>query len=144
MSSETRGIFARAIAAAALTILAGAALAGCAEGAAETPGAQQSVIEDVAFYPACGNETLTLDGTTWYSLASDATEGFPVPLALGSADTWPSKGTSRSMRAVVAPGPGDDTGTLVIYDGGYAYFRSDNGDLTRWLTTEKTEYAFVC
>ena len=133
-----------AIAATIVTIAIGATLAGCAGPAAETPGTQQSVIEDVAFYPACGNETLTLDGVTWYSLASDATEGFPVPLALGNADQWPSVGTSRSMRAVVAPGPGDDTGALVIYDGGYAYFRSDNGELTRWLTTEKIEYAFVC
>lgn len=118
-------------------------LGGCASSAASSPGPKQSVVESVQFYPACGNETLTLDGVTWYSFVPDDDADFPTPLALAGGD-WPGPGSSRGVSKVVAPGPGDDTGTLVIYDGGYAYFRSDNGEITTWLTADKIEYNFVC
>ncbi|WP_062210686.1 hypothetical protein [Demequina oxidasica] len=128
---------------AAITFGTGAALTGCASGAASSPGEQQQVVEGVEYYPACGNETLTFDGMTWYQFDPDNTENFPTPVAFAAADL-PGLGMSRSTKAVVAPGPGDDTGTLVVYDGGYAYFRSDSGDFTTWLTTDKIDYNFVC
>jgi len=134
----------RILAGATIALGLGVAMTGCASTTVEAPGAQQSVVKDVEFYPACGNETLTLDGVTWYSFVPEDLEAFPTPLALGNADSWPSIGTSRSMHKVVPPGPGDDTGSLVVYDGGYAYFRSDNGALTSWLTTEKIDYNFAC
>ena len=40
--------------------------------------------------------------------------------------------------------PGDDTGTLTIYDDGTAYWVSDNGDLDTWLTTDEITYEWVC
>lgn len=124
-------------------------MVGCAPQAAEVPGARQAVVENVQFYPACGNETLTLDGVTWYPFVPEDSAAFPAPLALASGDlagpgTSRGTATSRDLPAVAAPGPGDDTGSLVIYDGGYAYFRSDSGEISTWLTTDKIDYNFVC
>lgn len=128
---------------AVVAVTVGVVLAGCADAAVGSPGAKQSVLDNVGFYPACGNETLTLEGVTWYSMPTEDSADFATPLALGAA-ALPGLGTSRGLPVVAAPGPGDDIGTLVIYEGGYAYFRSDNGELTRWLTTEPIEYNFVC
>jgi hypothetical protein len=120
-------------------------LGACASGGQSgSPGERESVVTSVTFYPACGNETLTLDGVTWYSFEPDNPEDFQTPVALGDPDSWAGMGMSRSMRAVAAPGPGDDTGTLVTYEGGYAYFVSDSGELSTWLTTDKIDYNFVC
>jgi len=130
-----------AITAVALTLAVG--LSGCGQNAASGPGGQTEVVDDVAFYPACGNETLTLDGVTWYSFVPEDPESFPTPLAMAALNR-PNLGTSPSAAAAVPPGPGDDAGTLVIYDGGYAYFRSDSGNFTTWLTTEQMEYTFLC
>ncbi|WP_061963097.1 hypothetical protein [Demequina aurantiaca] len=135
--------FQKTLALAAVALGAVAALTGCAAAGSGSPGEQRQVVEGVEYYPACGNETLTFDGVTWYQFDPEDEEDFPTPVAFAAVD-MPGLGMSRSTKAVVAPGPGDDTGTLVVYDGGYAYFRSDSGDLTTWLTTDKIEYNFVC
>ena len=49
-----------------------------------------------------------------------------------------------SVRRVVAPGPGDDVGTLVIYKNDLAYWQADSGDLHTWLTNQKLEYGWAC
>lgn len=143
----------RALAMAAVAMTAGIALAGCAAGvdSGRGPGERQSVVEDVDFYPACGNETLTLNGTTWYSMSSDDSPALsPTEVRSDASTVLPHAASPNAVfvnamfPTVVAPGPGDDTGSLTIYEGGYAFFQSDNGELTRWLTTEPIEYNFVC
>lgn len=110
------------------------------------PGRQVSVVAGVAYYPACGNELLTHDGTVWYPFTPERPQDFPTPVARG--DGGPGPGLSRDapivLPAVVAPGPGDDIGTLTIFDNGIAYFVTDSGDLSTWLTTEKITYTWAC
>ena len=153
----------------ALAATAALWLGGCAAGTARsgpvdwdeeldlgTPGEAVAVTEDVEFYPACGNETLTLDGTTWYPFTPANGEDFMVPSALASLRLgddmfgdgahvgWARASAVRVLPAVVAPGPGDDTGTLVEYEGGFAHWTSDNGALETWLTTTEITYSWVC
>ncbi|GIG53986.1 hypothetical protein Dac01nite_07380 [Demequina activiva] len=139
-------------------------LGGCAAGSSPTepvewdqeldlgvPGETVAVTEDVEFYPACGNETLNHDGTTWYPFTPANGEDFTVPSAratdgLGDLPTvgWSRASAVRALPAVVAPGPGDDTGTLVEFEGGFAHWVSDNGLLETWLTTTTISYSFLC
>ena len=53
-------------------------------------------------------------------------------------------GGAGPIGAVVAPGPGDDVGTLVIYENGLAYWQADSGGLHTWLTTREVEYNWAC
>lgn len=134
------------------------------------PGEVQETITGVAYYPACGNTPLELDGVTWYPYVPTNLDEFPMPSASGLIG---GRGFSRAVvgapvpvlvvpavaraavpavpavaraiaPAVAAPGPGDDVGTVVIYDNGLAHFTSDSGNLTTWLTTKKITYAWVC
>lgn len=117
--------------------------------------------EDVTFYPACGNEELVLDGTTWYQFSSEEkasldTSRYPGHSAgsghdparpaasrvVGGGRLMPPAGAV--LPAVAEPGPGDDVGTLTVYSDGIAWFVSDSGDLEAWLTTEVREHNFVC
>ena len=101
----------------------------------------------VAFYPACGNEILEYEGSTWYPLLPDDQKPAPTDLAQPTAQALGAsggRGISTSVHFVVAPGPGDDTGTLTIFDDGTAYWVSDNGDLDTWLTTDEITYDWVC
>lgn len=108
------------------------------------------VHDGVAFYPACGNETLRHEAVTWYPLAHldgfddeyqaiyddfVAVEREPSPVA-----GWRGFGASR----VVEPGPGDDVGTLVVWEDGFARWVSDSGDLDTWLTDREITYDWVC
>ncbi len=109
------------------------------------PAAIVSVHDGVRFYPACGNEELEYDGVHWYidhpELEGDnydARQVFP-PLEGGGG-----RGYSRGAPMVVAPGPGDDVGTLTVYSNGTAYWISDSGDLDAHLTTEVRTYNWVC
>jgi hypothetical protein len=115
------------------------------------PGPVIQIVEDVEFYPACGNETLMHAGTTWYPFTrADGTDA-PDPSALGregsgdrASAAWARASAVRAVPAVVAPGPGDDVGTLVEYEGGFAHWVSDSGELRTWLTTTEITYAWVC
>lgn len=94
----------------------------------------------VAFYPACGNETLRFEGVTYYQFTPSNTEDFTPP-----ARAVAPHGKSRGLLPQVpAPGPGEDLGTLTRYEGGFAYWVSDNGRLSTWLTTQEIIYNWVC
>lgn len=107
-----------------------------------------AVHEGVAFYPACGNETLTFDGATWYQLNSY--DGYDeeyaaVYQAFADADREPSPVVGpRGFARVVAPGPGDDIGTLVIWADGVARWVSDSGDLDTWMVDDEITYDWDC
>jgi len=118
------------------------------------PGEVKQTVTDVSYYPACGNTPLELDGVTWYPFVPTNLDEFPSPAALGVTG---GHGFSRvvpgvpavavragAVPAVAAPGPGDDVGTVVIYDNRLAHFTSDSGNLSAWLTTKKITYAWVC
>lgn len=144
-------------------------LAGCVASGADThawnssydygvPGAVVSVKASVPYYPACGNEVLSFEGRRWYPFKPVNSSDLPaqpldaLPSASGASDA--SSSTAADMGAValaagpvgavVAPGPGDDVGTLVIYENDLAYWESDSGTLRRWLTSHEIEYNWVC
>lgn len=107
--------------------------------------------EDVEFYPACGNEVLWHEGTKWYPLPRDDHERLDRDhevgaTAAGTPHTSPVVvlASARPLPAVAEPGPGDDIGTVTVYDDGLARFESDSGDLVAWLTTEPRTYNWDC
>ena len=122
------------------------------------PGAPIAAYSGVAYYPACGNETLTFDGEAWFPFdpantdelpaepLADAPTPSPVASALDGARGAGGAGMPAAIPvgAVAPPGPGDDVGTLVIYENDLAYWESDNGTLARWLTHHYLEYNWVC
>lgn len=133
-------------------------LAGCGEatgGAAVT-----DVFRDVEYYGACGNEVLEHAGLTFYPLTEEevadlglsgynpgsAAAGQPVILAAGPGLTagGGDLGGPAALPAVQAPGPGDDTGTLTVFEDGIAHFVSDSEDIELWLTDEPRDYNWVC
>jgi hypothetical protein len=105
-----------------------------------------AVHEDVSFYPACGNESLTFDGRTWYQLNPDDENYAAILQALADAERDPSPVVGRRgfAPAVVEPGPGDDVGTLVIWADGVARWVSDSGDLDVWMVDDEITYNWVC
>ena len=118
-----------------------------------TPGAVVRAHASVGYYPACGNEVLSFDGRKWYpyepmnssDLPSDPLTAVPASLsASGAEDAASVTGGAGPIGAVVAPGPGDDVGTLVIYENDLAYWQADSGGLHTWLTNRKIEYNWAC
>ncbi|WP_144018631.1 hypothetical protein [Demequina sp. NBRC 110051] len=132
-----------------------------------TPGAAERVITGLTYYPACGNEALSVDGQTWYPYtpanAAELPTSDPAPEpghAEGEADTdaatasavWNAvagAGTTdvaplAITPAVVEPVPGQDEGVLTIYEGGLAHWTSNLGDLDTWLTSTQLNYTWAC
>lgn len=105
-----------------------------------------SVHDDVAYYPACGNETLLFDGTTWYPVQEYDFPEVYDRAANGPRENAPDEVAVRGFAAprVAEPGPGDDVGTLVVWSDGVAYFVSDSGDLFAWLVQDELTYQWVC
>lgn len=107
-----------------------------------------AVHDGVAFYPACGNETLTFDGVTWYQL--NHYDGYDeeyaaIYEAFADAEREPSPVVGpRGFARVVAPGPGDDIGTLVVWADGVARWVSDSGDLDTWMVDDEIRYDWDC
>lgn len=127
-----------------------------------TPGGQPqagaptivTVYEDVNWYPPCATYPIELGGRPFYPLPMGAPpvdeSKYPLPAvdALGWEDSgWVGSpiGTSLStgLQKVVAPGPGDDVGTVIEYSDGMARFESESGNVA-WLTVEVQEYGYVC
>ncbi len=121
-----------------------------------SPGAQIATYDGVRFYPACGNETLAYEGKVWFPFRPANPEDSPMPGAATDDAAAAARGftgtgapsapgtISASAGMVIAPGPGDDVGTLTVHEGGFAYWVSDSGDLDTWLTDTKIEYLWVC
>ncbi|WP_144016182.1 hypothetical protein [Demequina sp. NBRC 110052] len=143
--------------AAIVTAASALALAACGAGGLPTqdgrgdhgtPGEALQVETGVNYYPACGNEVLQWEGPAWYPFTPSNPEDFPeepIPdWAQGAGMPDAGVTTVALVPAVVAPGPGDDVGTLVIYEGALAYWESDSGELATWLTRDEIEYAWVC
>lgn len=137
------------------------ALAGCTAAGAEphtwgssydygTPGAVAGSYASVGYYPACHNEALSFNGHRWFpfepanvaALPADPLGAAPPPSA--AADAAALAVGAGPVGAVGGPGPGDDVGTLVIYENGLAYWESDSGDLKTWLTNHEIEYNWAC
>jgi hypothetical protein len=109
-----------------------------------------AVYERVAYYGACGNETATVDGVTYFPLFNEA---YPRPDGAGrllDLDRYPVPGAALGMRAaptgalrVAPPGPGDDIGDMIVYADGIARFESDSGWVI-WLTDDEQTYDWEC
>lgn len=105
------------------------------------------VYERVEYYGACGNETLTVGGVTYYPFFRDDRPEFEVdryPLVgalLGIVGQIAGSATAVPM--VAPPGPGDDIGDLIVYVDGIARFESDSGWVI-WLTQEEQTYGWEC
>ncbi len=103
------------------------------------------VYDGVNYYPACGNEQLTHEGVTWYQVQKNEYPEVYERAANGYRENPPESVAVRGFAPrVVAPGPGDDVGTLVVWTDGVAYFVSDSGDLTAWLVDEELTYPWEC
>jgi hypothetical protein len=117
---------------------------------AVTPVGIVGVYEATEFYPACGNETLDHQGVTWFPLVR---MGFnPVDPNLqdridevlsSEREESPVAGVHGFAR-VVAPGPGDDIGTLVVWADGVARWVSDSGNLDVWMIDDSIRYTWDC
>jgi len=141
-------------------ILTALLLAGCAAPGAEphtwgtsydygTPGTVADAYTGVMYYPACGNEVLTFDGRRWFPFEPSNAADLPSdPLSAASASDAADAASLvvavGPVGAVVAPGPGDDVGTLVVFENVLAYWESDSGRISTWLTTREIEYNWVC
>lgn len=108
------------------------------------------VYEAIDFYPACGNETLDHRGVTWFPVV--AAGGEPLVPALQprvdkilavDREMSPVTGVHGIVR-VVEPGPGDDIGTLVVWEDGVARWVSDSRDLDVWMIDDEIRYMWVC
>lgn len=119
-------------------------LAACGGAAGPGTGANTAVVEtlqSVEYYYACGNELLKLpDGRRFYPFIEqhrvdeDAYLGAPARSPLVAMAV---------VLAVPAPEPGEDVGTLTIYEDGTARFVSDSG-IEAWLTDEEQSYNWEC
>ena len=133
----------------AAVVAVGLALAWSHFHVASSPGKAEKTLVLAGYYPACGNETLEVDGTTWYPIKRDGWQepSFDSPTATVTPQASAAsggRGIGVSAPMVAAPGPGDDHGTLMIYDNGIAYWNSDSGNIHTWLTTAPQTYNWVC
>lgn len=106
-----------------------------------------ATFEDVHWYPPCATEPVLIGGTLYYPLPMmDVTGNAPGPF---NDSTYPlasgvgTRGRLGALGRVVAPGPGDDVGTVIVYSDGMARFESDSGNVD-WLTSEKQTYGYIC
>ena len=109
-----------------------------------------TIYEDVNWYPPCATSPLELDGTLYYPLPMGAppVDESRYPLVIGPAgNNLPREGMAvmvgLDLPRIMAPGPGDDIGTVIVYSDGMARFESESGDVA-WLTREMQTYGYVC
>lgn len=130
--------------------LVGVACGGAAESrtpVATSPGGGVSivdVIDDVAYYIGCANETVTVDGARWFPVpewGSDTTADLYEEITVVERER--PAGPIGFAPRVAPPGPGDDVGTLYVYADGVAWYESDSGQ-SIWLTRDEIAYDWVC
>lgn len=132
MTSDTKSVAIALIAVMFFPTLLG----GCAT---EDSVAVEEVIQDLEYYYACQNEILNLpDGRTYYPLNPEEQDDFD-----DFRYEEPSSASSDNMFAVLPPGPGEDTGTLTIYEDDMAFWMSESG-IEAWLTEERQTYDWEC
>ncbi len=131
----------RKVALVALTFL----LAGCGEAATSTSGGVPvtDVVENVGYYYACGNEVLQLpDGRSFWPLLEQDRVNRTKYLDTPTDDNALAFTGSLTL-AVAPPRPGDDIGTLTVYEDGMAKYVSHRGT-TAWLDDEPVTYGWEC
>lgn len=106
------------------------------------PVAVVEVFNGFEYYGPCGNETLAVDGMMLYPLLSAELAALDVDQYPSHPDELSEQGLTAPLR-VSPPGPGDDTGTLLLYEDGMARFESDNGHVS-WLSDEQRTYEWEC
>lgn len=114
-----------------------------------------AVHSGVQYYGACGNETLVYQDTTYYPLPHDELSAIDLTahrslLIKDSVTTTAPEGATdqastirHAVAMIPAPGPGDDVGTLTVFDDHLAHFVSDSGT-EYWLTTQFRSNNWVC
>ncbi len=94
------------------------------------------------YYGACGNETVLVGETTFYPLLPD--ELARLDESRYASEAPPTTGAKSGLAArVVPPGPGDDVGTMLVFEDGIARFESESGRV-RWLTDQEHTYNWEC
>lgn len=91
-------------------------------------------IEGFEYYNPCADSPIDIDGTQWYRV-------FDEEVAALDAAGYPT-GPEGLVR-IMPPGPGDDIGTMVVYDDGIARYESESG-MVSWFTTDERTYTWVC
>ena len=106
-----------------------------------TPGSIEiaAVLPAFEYYGACGNETVDVDGTIFYPVLPERM----AEIDLARYPVEDAVATASGLLRVLAPGPGDDVGTMIVYIDGNARFQSDSGRVV-WLTDEEQTYNWVC
>ncbi len=103
------------------------------------------VFEGVQFYPACGNEELEHEGVVWYQVQESEYPELYDRAVNGDRESPPDTVSVQGFAPrVMAPGPGDDIGTLIVWSDAVAYFVSDSGDLHAWLVQDELTYNWEC
>ena len=116
----------------------------------DQPVAVVKVLDGVEAYPACGNEPFTHEGVTWYPIAHVGFDPFDSRLkallerVLAVERDMPDTSDVSQFARVSPPGPGDDVGTLIVWEDGVGRWTSDSGDLDVWVTVEEVTYSWVC
>ena len=102
-----------------------------------------AVFERVEYYGACGNETVTVGGVTYYPILHEDLPDLGLdryPLVAAMLGMF---GSFAAAPRVAPPGPGDDIGDMIVYVDGTARFESDSGWVI-WLTDREQTYGWDC
>jgi hypothetical protein len=107
------------------------------------------VHDDVAAYPACGNQPFVHLGVTWYPLFQEGFSPSDDDLQeradeVRNVNRQSPPSDAQGLVRVPPPGPGDDVGTLVVWADGVGRWTSDSGELDVWVVDDELTYDWVC
>lgn len=100
------------------------------------------VFNGFEYYGPCGNEILLLEDMVLYPLLSAELTALDLDRYPTDPDVLSEQGLVAPLR-VGPPGPGDDVGTLLVYENGLVRFESDSGQVS-WLSNEQRTYEWEC